>query len=106
MKEEYKKLIAEVSDNPAAVKYPMDRWGITSDLRKAITKAVGNIRGSEFKQEMIEATLYIALAHIKKRADKDKALAAKRVADIKKAAQARVPMERIQASIPVKKEAA
>lgn len=106
MNEYHKGLVAEVSDNTAKIVWPQDNWGITSGLKKELIKAISNIRGVEFKKELVEATLYIALAHMKKRDAKDKAFQKKRQDQIKQAALARIPMERIQAGVTVNKESA
>lgn len=106
MNEYHKKLITEVSDNTAKIVWPRDEWGITSGVKKELVKAISNIRGVEFKQELLEAVLYTAIAHIKKRKVKDTAFQKLRQENIKKAAVARAPMERLQIGKPAVKESA
>jgi len=97
-------LVRNVSDNGAAIKWPLDRWGYTSDLRKAVVRAAANTTGNAAKEELLVATLMIALAHVKKRRDKDRRMQAERAENTLAAELAREPMERFGLQLVTKKE--
>lgn len=94
MTAEQKELMENVSDIASKVVYPRDPWGITSDLKAAVTKLAGKLNGNDQKNELAIGTLLVALAHLQKRRDKDKLLASKRAAEIKDEAAKRTPRER------------
>ncbi|AGC35622.1 hypothetical protein HOS22_gp56 [Rhizobium phage RHEph08] len=87
-------LVENVPANPANIVWPMDQWGITSDLRKALIQAAGSVKGVPEKHELILATIMVGLAHIKSRRGRDQELLKKRVGEIKAAAVRRQPLER------------
>lgn len=88
-----KELIAQVTDNPAKLVFPTDRWGFTSEVKKAILKAAGSVRGHEDKHDILLATLVVLVTHVKLRKDKDVAEKALRLERIQKAADERLPRE-------------
>lgn len=87
-------LARDVSDNPGNIKWPVDRWNFTSDLRKAIARAASGMGGHPDKEDLLIGTLMVALAHVKKRRDKDRRIKAQRNAYHAEQAAAREPMER------------
>lgn len=104
---EWMQLAREVSDNSAAVKFPTDKWGFTSDLRKALLKAAGGTNGVAAKEELLIGTIMVGLAHIKKRKDKERRLAQQRLEYQAQTAKEREPLERfgLQTVTPKKDEA-
>lgn len=87
------KLVRNVSDNTAAISWPRDRFGTTSDFKKEFGRAANNLGGNEEKEEILIATLYVAIAHIKARSAKDRRNKEARLAKIRKAAEDRMPLE-------------
>jgi len=87
------KLVREVSDNGASIRWPMDTWGYTTDLRKAVVRAAANTTGNLAKEDLLIGTLMVALAHVKKRRDKDRRNQAERMANQAAAELAREPLE-------------
>lgn len=90
-------LMRTVSDNPAAIQWPSDQWGFTSEVRKAISLAAGKLGGSKEKEALLIGTIMVGLAHVKKRSEKDKRNRELRLANTKRAAEARKPLERFHA---------
>ena len=90
----HKELMDNVSNIASKVVYPRDPWGITSDLKAAVTKLAGRLGDNEQKMDIAIGTLLVALAHLQKRRDKDKMLAEKRRNEIKASAEDRKPRER------------
>jgi hypothetical protein len=64
-------LMRDVSDNPMLVKWPRDRWGTTTALKKEVLAAASTVRGNQDKHDILLNTLAVAIAHIQKRRQKD-----------------------------------
>ncbi|WKV16990.1 hypothetical protein [Nostoc phage NMeng1] len=92
-----KELLSKVTDNPASLEFPTDRWGFTSEIKKVVLKRAASVRGQEDKHSMLLATMAILMAHIKARYPKDKERFAQMLADVEAAAQERAPRERVSA---------
>ncbi len=92
-----KALLAKVTDNPATLEFPTDRWGFTSEIKKVVLKRAASVRGQEDKHNLLMATMAILMAHIKARYPKDKEAFALMLADVEAAAQERAPRERVSA---------
>lgn len=97
-----KALIAKVTDNPAKLEFPTDRWGFTSAIKKEVLKGAGSVRGHEDKHDLLLGTLMVLITHIKMRKDKDRKEKALRLARIIAAEDER--MHRQHYSSPLKKE--
>lgn len=65
------KAVPDVSPNPAQVDWPTDPWGLTKDLRDAITRLGSRIAGHVDKKELVNQTLVIALAHLEVKFEQD-----------------------------------
>jgi hypothetical protein len=91
------KLVANVAVNPTQIEWARDEHGITMELRKAFTQAAMKCKGNPDKEEVLIANIMIGLAHVRKRIKKDAEVQAERIADIKKKAEARKPLERFHA---------
>jgi hypothetical protein len=87
-------LVREVSDNPAAIRWPADRWGYTAAIRKAVTDAAGRTGGNTDKEDLLIGTLMVALAHVKARREKDAVQRRLRFNRARAGEEARAPMER------------
>ena len=72
----------KVSANPAMVEFPLDRWGMTSELRKAGIRAAQSVRGDPEKQALLVATLRVLAQHSAARVNSDADAVAARVAKI------------------------
>lgn len=95
-----KELVANAGPNAAELKFPTDKWGFTSDVKKAVLRAASSIRGNEQKQMLMIGTLAVLQAHIRARFEPDRELAQKRIEQIEAAAQERNARERVS-SYPV-----
>jgi hypothetical protein len=95
--DQLKELLGKVTDNPATLEFPTDRWGFTSEIKKVVLKRAASVRGQEDKHSMLLATMAILMAHIKARYPKDKERFAQMLADVEAAAQERAPRERVSA---------
>lgn len=98
------KLMAEVSDNPALVTWPRDRWGFTADLKKAILLSAGAVRGNADKHDLLLNTLAVAIAHVQKRRAKDVRAYENSKKFLKKDADGRMMRQRVSAAVPTIKE--
>lgn len=78
---EMQRLLADVSTNTARVGFPLDRWGMTTALRKAGLQAASSIRGNAEKHRVFLGTLAILGAHAKARLEADAAAVQARVQD-------------------------
>lgn len=83
----------EVHSNPALVEFPLDTWGMTSELRKAGIRAASSVRGNEEKHKLLLQTLRIIAQHSAARLKGDAAALAARGAKIE--ARATDPRQRI-----------
>lgn len=92
-----KDLLSKVTDNPANLEFPTDRWGFTTDIKKIVLKRAASVRGQEDKHSLLLATMAILVAHIKARYPKDKERFAQMLADVEAAALERAPRERVSA---------
>lgn len=68
-----KGMASPVPTNPAMLEFPADKWGFTSEFRKAALKMAGGIRGNKEKHDLVMLTMGILAKHILARylADKD-----------------------------------
>ena len=90
-----KYLIQEVSANPAELKFPTDKWGFTSGVRREVLKMASTVRGQKDKHDLLVGTLAILIAHIQKRLPVDAELQAKVLADRAKFEENRSHLDRI-----------
>ncbi len=67
-----KALLAAAGPNPAALKFPTDRWGFTSEIKKSVLKAAATVRGQQDKHDILIGTLAVLIAHIKARLPEDR----------------------------------
>lgn len=63
----------EVSSNPALLQFPTDRWGLTKDLKKAVTQLTSRIAGDPAKKELADAVFKVLMEHYEIRFKQDKA---------------------------------
>jgi hypothetical protein len=94
-----KALLANVSDNPAKLEFPTDKWGFTSGIKKEVLKAASTVRGQQDKHDLLTATIAVLLQHIKVRLDKDRIAQEQRLAEIDAARDERAPRERVTATV-------
>lgn len=93
-----KALLAAAGPNPAVLKFPTDRWGFTSEIKKSVLKAAATVRGQQDKHDILIGTLAVLIAHIKARLPADRN-SAEYFAQIEAAATAeRLKRDRIVAS--------
>lgn len=64
-------LLKQVTDNPAKIVFPTDRWGFTSKIKKEILYAASQVKGQTDKHDLLLGTLVLLITHIKLRKDKD-----------------------------------
>lgn len=64
----------KVHHNPAFLEWPTDVWGLTKDLKKAITALASRVKGQPDKMELVEKTLEVALGHLNARYEHDSVL--------------------------------
>lgn len=95
-------LVENVAVNPAQIEWPADEHGITSALKKAFASVGTAAKGNKQKEETIIATIMVGLAHVRKRVRKDAEVQERRLADIRRAAEARKPLERFNSHITTK----
>lgn len=95
VKDQLRELIKEVSVNPAELKFPTDRWGFTSAIRREVLKQAATVRGQKDKHDLLVGTLAILIAHIQKRLPIDAETQAKKVEDMQRFEQHRVHLDRI-----------
>src|SRR5690606_23710307 len=88
-------LIATVSANPAELKFPTDKWGFTSGVRREVLKMAATVKGQKDKHDLLVGTLAILIAHIQKRLPVDAATREKALADQAKFAENRQWKDRI-----------
>lgn len=98
--DEIRKLIASTGANPAELKYPIDRWGFTSEIKKVVLKAASSVKGQDDKHELLMGVLAILLAHVKARKGPDAEVQARMFAEQERAAVARRHLERVSGTIP------
>jgi hypothetical protein len=53
-----------LSANAALLSFPTDKWGLTKDVKKAITHMASRIAGDPGKKALADATLKILLEHL------------------------------------------
>ena len=92
-------LMRDVSDNPANVKWPADRWGLTTEIRKAILNSGGRVCGNADKHDILLNTLAVAIAHVQKRRKKDVEYALSSRAGREAAQAERIPRQRVSAGL-------
>jgi hypothetical protein len=90
-------LMQDVSDNPMQVKWPRDKWGITTALKKEVLMAGGSVRDNQEKHDTLLNTLAVAIAHVQKRRLKDQRVKAQRKASNDVAFADREPRQRVSA---------
>lgn len=98
--EQIKALIEAAGPNAAELKFPTDKWGFTSEVKKAVLKAASSVRGNEEKQKLLLGTLAVLQAHIRKRYPRDRDVAKARLTAQEAAHNERLPRERVS-SYPV-----
>lgn len=59
--------------NPALLDFPTDRWGITKDIKTAITRAASRIAGDEGKKALVDEVLRILVLHLNAKYKQDHA---------------------------------
>lgn len=91
---EIQKLVKAAGPNPAALKFPTDKWGFTSKIKTEILRTASTVKGNDEKHDLLIGTLAILIAHIQARKGSDKALQDKRLERIIAAAEERAPRER------------
>ncbi len=94
------KLIADVGTNPAKLRFPTDKWGFTTKLRKEVLLAASSVKGQDDKHDLLIGTLAILITHIKARKDSDAAIKAKAYAEKVAAKVERLPREHISGPRP------
>jgi hypothetical protein len=67
----------DISSNAALLSFPNDRFGITKDVKKALTQAASRIAGDAQKKELVLEVVGILLQHIEVKFKADKAYRAK-----------------------------
>lgn len=67
----------DISANAALLSFPNDRFGITKDVKKALTQAASRIAGDAQKKELVLEVVGILLQHIEVKFKADKAYRAK-----------------------------
>lgn len=77
-----------VGANPALLPWPTDQWGLTKDLKQAITQLGSRIAGHEDKKELVDATLAVALAFLEAKYEQDAEIRAARIAEAAAEAEA------------------
>lgn len=92
-------LIKNVSDNPATINFPQDRWGFTSQIKTTVLKAASTVRGQDDKHDLLVATLAVLIAHVKARKAKDKATQQMVREHHNAAAAERGPRERVSGGV-------
>jgi hypothetical protein len=63
----------DVSANAALLTFPNDRFGITKDIKKALTQAASRIAGDASKKELVVEVVGILMNHIELKYKADKA---------------------------------
>lgn len=92
-------LMADVSDNPTQVKWPRDKWGITTELKKAVLLSASTVRDNQDKHDTLLNTLAVAIAHVQKRRAKDARVRTLGQNDRAAAHLERAPRERVSATV-------
>lgn len=59
-----KRIATEPSANAALLTFPTDRWGITKDLKKAMTHLASRIAGDQNKKDLTDEVLKILVLHM------------------------------------------
>lgn len=95
----FKELLASVPANPADLKFPTDKWGFTSGIRKEVLRAAAAVRGADEKHELLVMTLAILIQHIHARKAKDAANHAETLERRRKAAEGRAIRETFSGSL-------
>lgn len=95
-----KELLAGVGVNPAALVFPTDKWGFTSEIKKTILKAAGAVKGQDDKHDLLLSTLLVLITHIKLRKDKDHSDRMKFQSELADAHESRLPREQYSTSKP------
>lgn len=67
----------EIGTNAALLSFPTDRFGITKDIKKALTSAASRIAGDDSKLALVQEVLDILSKHIVAKHKADKAYRAK-----------------------------
>lgn len=60
-----------LSANAALLAFPTDKWGLTKDVKKAITHMASRIAGDPGKKALADATLKILLEHLELKVQAD-----------------------------------
>ena len=65
------KAAPNTSGNVANLVWPTDQYGLTKDLKTAVTQLASRVAGHPDKKQLVDAVLIIAIAHIKAKFDGD-----------------------------------
>lgn len=84
-----------VPSNPAMVEFPRDVWGFTTELRKALLKAAGSVRGNSDKHDVLMQTIRVGAQHAFARLDGDAGNVAAKVAALADKAASRYEAGRV-----------
>lgn len=68
-----------IGTNPTLLPWPTDPWGLTKDLKYAITQLGSRIAGHADKKALVDAVLAIGLEHLELKYKQDAAIRAKRI---------------------------
>lgn len=71
--------------NSAHLEWPTDRWGVTKDLKKALTDVASRIAGDQAKKELTDEVLRIGLAHLEAKFTQDHTYRATRQKEVRRA---------------------
>lgn len=93
-----RELVAAAGANPAALKFPTDKWGFTSQLKSEVLRVASTVKGSDEKHELLIGTLAVLIAHINARKVGDAELQRTRLERIRREADERGPRERVTGS--------
>lgn len=73
MSEDLKEFLTNVPAHAHLIKWPIDKYGTTSELKKVGLAAAGKIAGNEEKQKQVLVVLAMLTKHIQARMAADKA---------------------------------
>lgn len=88
-------LVKAAGANPAALQFPTDKWGFTSQIKTQVLKAASTVKGSDDKHALLVGTLAVLIAHVKARLESDKNEQKLRLERIAAAQTERAPRERV-----------
>lgn len=79
--------------NPATLKFPSDRWGLTGNLKKAVLEVAQRIGGDERKKALVDEVMGILTDHYQAKFERDRKMRDERTAELQEAAKARAEAE-------------